>query len=138
MREFKETLTLSTTDLKARRGQLERELSIVIEEIVTTEIKEEISKAISEEIVDDKPNIVRLVWDFYPESDDEGGSDWWVTDVVAYDSEGNYVDMEEYTCEQPSWDGKSTYQVSLDEVIREILSENRDDLYDQDITEIEL
>jgi hypothetical protein len=136
MTNFAETLTLSTTNLRERRSQLESELNKVVVEIVVTEVKESISKAISEEFAEQKPDIARLSWDFYPESDDEGGSDWWVTDVSAYDSEGEYVELGDFSYEQLSWNKEYTYQVGLDEAVREILSDFRDDLYSQYITEL--
>lgn len=130
MGEFKSTLRLSM-DLKERRGQLETELDRVITEIVTTELKESLKDTLKNSGV----KVLRIAWDFQSEYDDEGGTDWYASCVCAYDEKGECIDLEEILVEQTSYDG-STYKVSLDDVIREVVIDYSYDLYDQYITEI--
>lgn len=132
MNHFEPTLNLSTTNLPERRKALESELSKVIVAQVTDSLTSSLEKGLANSPV----KLSRLAWDFHPESDDEGGTDWWVGYVTAYDEEGNNVDLEGFTVEVLSWDGKRTYESSLYEEVQEIVSGFKDDLYDQDITEI--
>lgn len=131
MSKFEANLELPVEDLKERRRILEAELSKVVVEIVTTDIKSQLN----EELAKSPVKISRLSWDFYPESDDEGGSDWYVCDLSAYDENGDYIETEEIEIEKISYDGKP-YMYNLRDVLSDFMSDYSSDLYDEDITEI--
>jgi len=126
MTKFEPVINLSVENLRERRSQLEKELNKVVVELVTVELKDSISKDFSVVGLD----VARISWDFHPESDDEGGSDWWVTDVTAVDSSGDEVNIEDIVVEHSRWNE------NLRDLITETLSDYREDLYDQYITEI--
>lgn len=134
MANFEPTLTLSVDNLDERRNQLQTELNKVIHEQVTTGLKESLKLNLKDSDV----NITRLSWDFYPESDDEGGSVWYTSDLSAQDENGEYIELEEIKVEQLSWNKEYTYESDLRDILSEILHDYSRDLYDQYITEIEL
>lgn len=137
MTNFEPTLTLSVDNLQERRSQLQVELNKTVTELVTTGLKASVKELFTLAGI---TNAQRISWDFYPESDDEGGSNWYVTDIyVSFDDESEDVDLEEVTIQRESWRKDGTfYEYSVDEELRDIMSEFNSDLYDQDITGLEL
>ncbi len=137
MTKFESVLHLPVDDLSERRKILSEELNKVIVEQITNDIRAAITKAL--ESLEDGVEIAvdRFDWEFHPESDDEGGTDWWVNYVTAYNGD-EVVDLYEYEVEVLHWNGRDTYMESLEDVIREILTDNKEDLFDQNVTEIKL
>lgn len=129
MSKYESTLNLPVDDLRERRSILESELSKVIADLVTKELRDSIISNVKD------IKITRITWDFYPESDDEGGTDWHTNDICVYGEDGE-IDTEEITITQTYSYG--TYDVELRDIIYDVLAEYRDDLYDQYITEIDL
>ncbi|AGI11837.1 hypothetical protein X915_gp183 [Bacillus phage vB_BanS-Tsamsa] len=136
MTKFESNLNLSL-NLQERRMQLRNELNKTITEIVTTSLRESVRDLFNEVGIE---GVESLNWDFYPESDDEGGSVWYVDYVGVSFKEGvEKVDLEEVTFQKESWRKDGTFwEANLMEELREIMCEFSRDLYDQDITEIEL
>lgn len=135
MSNFEETIILSTTDLRERRRQLQAELNKTVTELVTASLRQSVKELFALAGI---TNATGLNWDFYPESDDEGGSVWYV-DYVNASFEGEEVDLEEVTVQRESWRKDGTfYEYSVYDELRDIMSEFSSDLYDQDITEITL
>jgi hypothetical protein len=137
MTNFEPTLELSVDNLRERRSQLQSELNKTVTELVTTGLKASVKELFALAGV---TNAQRISWDFYPESDDEGGSNWYVTDIyVSFDGEGEDIDLEEVTIQRESWRKDGTfYEYSVYDELRDIMSDFSSDLYDQDITDIEL
>jgi hypothetical protein len=134
-KEFKPNLELSTTDLRERRRQLQAELNKTVTEIVTAGLRQSVNELFEKAGI---TGALSLSWDFYPESDDEGGSVWYV-EYVSVDFGGEDVDLEDYTVQHESWRKDGTfYEVSVDDELRDIMSEFSDDLYKQDIYGLEL
>lgn len=129
MSKYESTLNLPVDDLRERRSILETELSRVITDLVTKDLRDSIISN-TEGIT-----ISRITWDFYPESDDEGGTNWHTNDICVY-GEDEEIDMDEITITQTYSSG--TYDVELRDIIYDVLAEYRDDLYEQYITEIDL
>lgn len=122
-------------DLKDRRRVLETELRATVKELISVELKRELFDLINSQgiVLDDKPT--KITWEFHPESDDEGGTDWWISYVQLH-GENDLIDAEEITfMKKYSWSGNE-YEASLDEEIREILTDWRDDLYRHGVEEI--
>lgn len=137
MTNFEPTLSLSVDNLRERRSQLQVELNKTVTELVMTGLKESVNQLFALAGI---TTATSIEWDFYPESDDEGGSDWYVTDIsVSFDDESEDIDLEEVTVQRESWRKDGTfYEYSVYDELRDIMSEFSGDLYDQDITEIEL
>jgi cation transport regulator ChaB len=129
---MKKTLVLEG-NLSRVRMMLEQELSNVIKQQVTEALTEDIEKARVEAGIEEK--ITKVTWEFHPESDDEGGTDWWIYYVNIH-GENGVIDAEEinYT-KKSSWSDRM-YEASLQEEIREVLGDWRDDLYTYGIEEI--
>lgn len=135
MSNFEPTLNLSTTDLRERRRQLQAELNKTITELVTAGLRQSVKELFETAGI---TNAVSLNWDFYPESDDEGGSVWYV-DYVSVTFDGEEIDLEEATVKRESWRKDGTfYEYSVYDELRDIMSEFSGDLYDQDIYDVKL
>jgi hypothetical protein len=130
MSKFEPTLNLSTTDLRERRRQLQTELNKTITEIVTAGLRQSVNELFEKAGV---TSAVSINWDFYPESDDEGGSVWYV-ESLSVNFDGEDIDLEDYTVRHESWRKDGTfYEVSVEDELRDIMSEFSGDLYSQDI-----
>ncbi|UGO46227.1 hypothetical protein PQE74_gp144 [Bacillus phage vB_BanS_Chewbecca] len=136
MTKFEPTLNLSL-NLAERKKQLRDELRKTVTELVSTTLKVSINDLLKEAKVE---GVHSVNWDFHPESDDEGGTDWWIEYVsVVFEDDDLEVDLEEVTFQKESWRKDGTFwEANLYEELRETISEYRNDLYNYDITEIEL
>lgn len=136
MTKFEPTLNLSL-NLAERKKQLRDELRKTVTELVSTTLKVSINDLLKEAKVE---GVHSVEWDFHPESDDEGGTDWWIEYVtVTFEDDDMEVDLDEVTFQKESWRKDGTFwEANLAEELRETISEYRSDLYNYDITEIEL
>lgn len=136
MTKFEPVLNLSVDNLKERREQLETELSKVVNEQVTTGLKEYVNDILAKANI---TNATSLTWEFYPESDDEGGTDWHVNDLYLRTNDDEDIDMDEIEFEVESTYRKGElYTVSLRDELYDMMYGFRDDLYEQGIEEITL
>lgn len=134
MGEFKEVLTLPVDDLKERRKLLESELEKVIVKDITTELKEVIGDVLKKTDI----KLERVSWEFHPESDDEGGVDYWPSYVQVFASTGEIEEDSDESIEIKVKSEYSDYVYTYDlfEFITEQLHEHSSDLYEYDIEEI--
>lgn len=136
--KFEPTLELATDDLATRREQLQAELKKTVIELVTTGVKEMLKDELVKFGVD--PSKVESVsWDFYYESDDEGGTNPYLESLNINMVDGEEeLDMDELTTEKKySWSG-NTYEANLREELYELFHDFSDDLHRYDIYEIEI
>lgn len=130
-----ETLALPT-NLEERRTLLEAELQKVAYALIARDlvpcIKELFTKA-------NVPPIERLSWEFYPESDDEGGTKMYITSLCAYDKEEKAVHIDDYSFQKEFYGNDGTTYTSYvgDELI-DILYDFRSDLEEYEIDELQL
>lgn len=129
MTKFDKTIELPVNDLKQRREMLEKELKKTVVKMVTMDIKKEIRDSFKDKGV----TIKDVSWDFYPESDDEGGAYYYteglsITTVEDFDADEFKLEIEHYG---------TIYEESVQEIIRDILNESSSDLYEYDIYEID-
>ena len=140
MSKFENVLNLPVDDLVERRKVLEEELKKTVVETVFTKLKNELETPLKEAGVG---NLTSISWEYYPESDDEGGSVYYpnyiqvFVDGEALENIDNEDDEQEriFIKHKPSW-GKSVYEESIEEFITGVLCDYRSDLYDYDIEEI--
>lgn len=133
---MKEKTIILPADLSERRLILRSELNAVIEAQVTAYL----SRALKDELnqAGFTEGTATLEWDFYGEYDDEGGTDYYPSDLSLVVN-GESVDMYEvaYTHTTTYSDGTTrSYKSELRDQIYDIVCGEHDDLYDQYITEI--
>lgn len=131
-----ETMTLELpVNLQERRSILEKELSNVVQNIVHKSLAISIKELCKEFKI--TGSLAVLEWDFYPESDDEGGSIQYPTGIY-FTVDGRNVDMEEHlTTKIYNW-SEEEYEQSLDEEVRELLHEWKYDLFDHSIFNVSI
>jgi hypothetical protein len=135
MTKFKPNLELSVDNLAERRKVLQEELDKTISELVTNGLRQSVNELFELAGV---TNAISMNWDFYPESDDEGGSVWYV-DSLNVNFDGEEIDLEEATVKRESWRKDGTfYEYSLYDELRDIMSDFSSDLYSQYIVDIDL
>ncbi|MCL1696359.1 hypothetical protein [Lysinibacillus sp. BPa_S21] len=142
MTKFKEVLELPVDDLKARREILEEELSLVVSELASVKITEEVLSQLKTELNDLPFTQLDLEWDFYPESDDEGGSVYYPSDLnIKHNGklEGYGVDdIEDFPVKVKSKYSESIYDYTLRDVLMEVLCDYSSDLYDYNVYSISI
>jgi len=114
--------------LNERREVLEKELKDIVTEIVLYNLKNELQKPLSDAGIE----VTSIEWDFYPESDDEGGSIYYPSGLEINTVDNK--DLEGVTIKEVYYGDE--YDTDVDEFIREKLSYYSSDLYDYDIYEI--
>lgn len=143
MTKFKEVLELPVEDLKARREILEEELSLVVSELASIKITEEVLSQLKTELNDLPFTQLNLEWDFYPESDDEGGSVYYPSDLNIETDVHNEVlekfgvdDIDDFPIKMKSNYGEQIYDYTLRDVLMEVLCDYSSDLYDYNVHSI--
>lgn len=127
MSEEIEIEALSIPTLLERRYTLEKELGKVVERIVTISIIEDVNGLLQEENLKKKElKIKSISWDFYPESDDEGGSVYYPEGVTVELESGE--EANEIIVDEQKYRGES-----LTDMIHEFIIEYSEDLYECDI-----
>lgn len=117
-------------DLNERRTFLEGELRKVVIELVENNLKKYIISLNDEH----KLSIERVSWEFQGEYDDEGGTDYFPSDIEITMKDDR--DSEDIVIKEKSKYSDTVYENSLEDVIRDELHEYSDDLYKYDIDEI--
>lgn len=143
MTKFKEVLELPVEDLKARREILEEELSLVVSELASIKITEEVLSQLKTELNDLPFTQLNLEWEFYPESDDEGGSVYYPSDLNIETDIHNEVlekfgvdDIDDFLIKMKSNYSEQIYDYALRDVLMEILCDYSSDLYDYSVRSI--
>lgn len=131
MRKFESSIELPVDDLQKRREKLEEALKETVTEMVTKDIKDAISTSLENANI----KITDISWDFYPESDDEGGSVYYPEGLLISTEED--IDPDDFIIKVKSKYSDAVYEEALRDVVMEILCDNSSDLYDFDIYEIE-
>lgn len=134
MTNFDTAINLPTDNLKERRSLLEAELKKTVVAQVEAELKEKLEIALSQTEI----KITKISWDFYPESDDEGGSVYYPEGVSIYNEDG-YMDDEDFEgieIKEKSKYSDTVYSYDVYDYVRDTVSEFSSDLYDYDIYEI--
>lgn len=142
MAKFKSTLELPAEDLKTRREVLEEELKLVVKELAAIKITKDILLNLD---VNNVPfTQLNVEWDFYPESDDEGGSVYYPsisnieTDIGDKVLEELEIEINEFPIKiKYSW-SDTIYESTLGDLVSEILSEYSSDLYEYDVYSISI
>lgn len=116
--------------LKIMRTELESQTKKVVTEIVMHELKEALEEPLKEAGIE----VTSISWDFYPESDDEGGANYYPEGVEIFTVGG--IDLEGIIIKEKSKYSDTVYETDVEEWIREQLSNYSSDLYDYDIYEI--
>lgn len=134
MKEFKKVLEIPVDDLKARRKVLEEELAETVTTLLFTDVKEKVNKTLEEFGVKGS----EISWEFHPESDDEGGTDWWISYIQVKDEDGELLDIDDISIDKKSRYSDNTYEHCLSDELSELMYDYKDDLYEYDIEEISL
>lgn len=118
--------------LNARRRTLESALKEVVSQIVEIEIKESIQEPLKKAGIE----VVRISWEFYPESDDEGGSNYYPEGIEIFNVDGvlDEDDLDGITIHEVRSYGE--YDTEILEYVHEKIMDYSSDLYDYDINEI--
>ena len=140
MAKFKAVLELPVEDLQARREELQKELKLVLQELSSIKITEEALSQLGGGLNDLPFTQLNLEWDFYPESDDEGGSIYYPTGLsISHNGklEGYGVDdIEDFPVKVKSRYSDTIYDYELRDVLMEILCDYSSDLYEYDVDSI--
>ncbi|ALS22122.1 hypothetical protein [Paenibacillus naphthalenovorans] len=122
-------------ELSERRKVLEKELAKVVTELCFTGLRDEINKVFEEYNIEPKPT--KIKWDFCGEYDDEGGTTYYPNNIAVY-TNGEKVEIDNYTINKKSKWSDSYYDYELGEELHEVICDYRHDLYEHDIEEIDL
>jgi hypothetical protein len=128
----KEVLELPT-NLRERRKLLEAELSKTVSEQISQELSKKLNETFDEFGI--KGELAIISWEFHPESDDEGGTDWYPS-YITLKVDGEDIDMEEIKInKKPNWSEKY-FDFALDEEINDLVHEWSDDLHKHGVEEL--
>lgn len=128
-----ETQLTLPEDLGQRRQVLEAELDKTITTLTTNSLTKDLVELFQKFGLEGQYSVS---WDFYPESDDEGGSYMSIGDVSVESSTDSDFSADEATAELPySWSG-GTYTAQLDDEVRDVLSGFESDIYKSDLDDI--
>ncbi|WP_442637877.1 hypothetical protein [Rossellomorea marisflavi] len=128
-----ETQLTLPEDLGQRRQVLEEELDKTITILTTNSLTKSLVELFRKFGLEGQFSVS---WDFYPESDDEGGSYMSISDVSVESSTDSDFSADEVTAELSySW-GNGTYTAQLDDEIRDVLSGFESDIYKSDMDDI--
>jgi hypothetical protein len=117
-------------DLKERRELLENELRNTISEQISLDLTNDVNGLFEQYGI--KGDLATISWEFHPESDDEGGTDWYPS-YITLSVDGEEIEMKEKVANKKSSWSDSYYDYSLDEEIHELICEWRDDLHRYDV-----
>lgn len=129
-----ENLESHVSELQAKVDELKSEMSAAISEIVSIK-SQSIVKAILDQfgIVGKE---AKLTWEFYPESDDQGGTVWYPEDLQLF-VDGENIDMDNHVVKRKSKYSDNFYEESLDEVIREdFIYDLKEELHSQGVEQL--
>lgn len=118
--------------LNERRKTLESGLKEVVSQIVEIEIKESIQEPLKTAGI----KVVKIAWEFYPESDDEGGTNYYPEHVQVFNVDGGIDEDDLDGIMIKDVRSYGTYDTEVLEFIHDILCNHSSDLYDCDIEEI--
>ncbi|MEE5181122.1 hypothetical protein JDW21_19195 [Bacillus subtilis] len=135
MSKLESVLNLSTDNLRERREQLENALKETVVELIFTELKPKLKEKLNEFGL---INVASVEWEFYYESDDEGGTDPYLNYIRCKKDDGTEIDTEELTIEKKSEYSDRIYINTLNDELYEIFGNWNDDLHEYYITEIPL
>lgn len=143
MTKFKEVLELPVEDLKARREILEEELSLVVSKLASVKITKEVLSQLKTGLNDLPFTQLNLEWDFYPESDDEGGSVYYPSDLnIETDIHNEALEkfgvdeIDDFPIKVKSNYSEQIYDYNLRDVLMEILCDYSSDLYEYNVHSI--
>lgn len=118
-------------------------------EFKINELKAELKKTMSEmislkmgstvrELLDQyeiKGEVAHISWDFYPESDDEGGTVWY-PEGIELEIDGTSIEMSDHEIERKSKYSDMVYAYDLSEDMNELLNDISNTLYEADVTSL--
>ncbi|MGE6627889.1 hypothetical protein [Bacillus pumilus] len=133
--KFEETIHLEVDDLSVRRKQLEEELRKTVVELLFFNLKKNIKAVISDFEIDQVVSSVKF--DFYYESDDEGGQDPYLTDYRIIGEDGSEIDIDDLE-KEVQWGGTTYTETLKDQLDEKAFEGYVDDLHNYNITEIPL
>jgi hypothetical protein len=117
-------------DLKERRELLENELRNTISEQISLDLTNDVNGLFKQYGI--TGDLVTISWEFHPESDDEGGTDWYPS-YITLSVDGEEIEMKKKVINKKSTWSDSYYDYSLDEEINELICDWRDDLHKHDV-----
>lgn len=120
-------------DLKERREMLENELKKTVTELISQQLANDLKVAFEEYKLTGE--VATISWEFHPESDDEGGTDWHPS-YFTLEIDGEDIEMEEISVNKKSKWSESYYDYTLDEEVHELIYDWKDDLYKNNIEKI--
>jgi hypothetical protein len=116
--------------LKERREMLENELRNTISEQISLDLTNDVNGLFKQYGI--TGDLATISWEFHPESDDEGGTDWYPS-YITLSVDGEEINMEKKVLNKKSKWSDSHYNYSLDEEINELICDWRDDLHKHDV-----
>lgn len=119
--------------LGARRNALENELHSVVVELTELRLKNGLTELFKNFGLD---GTFTVSWDFYPESDDSGGTYTSITDLVVSSEENPEFDVEEVTAELKFSHSDGTYEAGLYDELYDFFSGFSSDIEETDSYEM--
>lgn len=120
-------------DLKERREVLENELKETVTKLISSQLNSSLRELFLEYGLSGEEAI--LTWEFHPESDDEGGTDWHPS-YFNLDVDGESVEMGELTVNKKSKWSDTFYDYTLDEEMHEFIYDWKEDLYNNGVKKL--
>ena len=121
-------------DLKERRMVLEEELKNTVSEQIAITLTDKANGLFEQYGI--KGETAKITWEFHPESDDEGGTDWWASYVQLF-VDGERIETEEKIVNRKSSYSDRYYDCALSDELSELINDHSSDLYQYDIESLE-
>lgn len=112
-------------ELSARKEALEAEMKKVDLAILDAELVPRVSAFLKKEGVE---GVSSVTWEFYPESDDEGGTDWFIGGIALLNANKDLAE----------WDDEEEEEESVTDKLYYVLSDYSDVLNKYDIEELKI
>jgi hypothetical protein len=129
-----EEMTLSLpVDLQERRELLEKELKNTVTGLISQKLTSKLKTLFQEFKLEGE--IATISWEFHPESDDEGGTDWYPS-YVTLEVDEETIEIEEVTVNKKSKYSSDFYDHQLDDEIHDMLYDWKEDLHKNNVEKI--
>jgi len=113
--------------------ELKAELKKTMSEMISLKMGSVIKGLLAQYEVEGE--VANIQWDFYPESDDEGGTIWY-PEGIELEVDGNYIEMSDLVVERKSKWSDSVYEHDLAEDMNELLNDISNTFYEADVTSL--
>lgn len=118
---------------EAKIKELKAELKKTMTELISLKLGGTVAELLSQ--YGFVSGTAHISWDFYPEGDDEGGTDYW-PEGISLEIDGIDIGMEGYEVERKSKYSDTIYDYCLSDDMQELICDLSGTLYEADVTSL--